>query len=153
MALTPPTVEDLGNFRNEPFADGPETTQAESVLQGATDAVWVHTGLENDFEDVRKQRILKNAICDLSLWLLAQAEHRDEINSPFSGERIGSYSYQKMMQAKQGEETGIFWLDLLFQMLNNPEDANTAWSSSEQVFAYGYCEQDAYQFVDPFGLL
>jgi hypothetical protein len=151
MALTPPTVEELGTFRQLPFADGDETTQAESVLVQATDAVWVHTGLEEYFADERKTRIVKNAIMDLTLWLMSQAEHRDEINSPFSGERIGSYSYQKMQQAQRGEETGIYWLDLLFTMLKAPDGADEAWVSTEYVFKTGYCEQESETFfVDPF---
>jgi hypothetical protein len=80
-------------------------------------------------------RILKNAIMDLTLWLMAQYEVREEINSPFTSERIGSYSYSKMMAAQRGEETGIWWLDLLFKLLASQDDSDSVatWSHSENV--------------------
>ncbi len=134
MALTPPTVEELGTFRREDFAAGDETTYAGSVLAQATDAVWMTTGLEEYPSDERAARITRYAIMQFALWLMAQDEHRDEINSPFSSERIGSYSYSKMQQASRGEETGIYWLDMLFSMLRTPTDGTQPWATSENVF-------------------
>jgi hypothetical protein len=138
MALTLPTIEELGEFRNEPFPDDatdPEVERAESILQQAADAIWVFTGIESDPVDTRVARILKNAIMDLTLWLMAQYENRDEINSPFTSERIGSYSYSKMMAAQRGEESGIWWLDLLFKYLGSQTDSDAvgSWSHAENV--------------------
>jgi hypothetical protein len=153
MALTPPTVAELGTFRGEAFAtSGAEFDQATMVLQQATDALWVFTGLDEYPSDARVARIVKNAIMDLTLWLLSQVEHRDEINSPFSSERIGSYSYSKMQQASATGNSGIYWLDLLFRFLKNDEGDSVPWVSSERVFnpeGYTYEEQRA---VDKFRL-
>jgi hypothetical protein len=148
MALTPPTVSDLATYRNEPFAAG-EEVWAGSVLQQATDAVWVFTGLDELPTDPRAVRILQNALLDLTLWLMSQAEHRDEINSPFSGERIGSYSYQKMQQAQQGE-SGLYWLDMLFRLLKASDgSAEVAWVTSESVFTEPYCDEEQVLLHDP----
>lgn len=150
MALTPPTVDDLGLFRGEAFADE-EGDYVESILQQATDALWVTTGLDEPPEDPRSLRIMDYALMDYALWLMSQAEHRDEINSPFSGERIGSYSYQKMQAAQRGEETGIYWLDMFFRLLKAPgAQDESAWVSSERVFdPYGmtFAESDAYEEI------
>ncbi len=135
MPLTPPTPDQIATFRNEELATE-EIPYIVNVAQQATDAVWATTGLEDDPSDERTARVLLNALCQFSLWLMAQDEHRDEINSPFSSERIGSYSYSKLQQAQNGEETGIFWLDLLFRMLNSISNSSDmlSWSNSEHVF-------------------
>lgn len=134
MALTPPFVEDFEAFSREDYPDV-DHPWVESMLQQATDALWVTTGLEDRPTDPRAARILDYAIFDLTLWLMSQVEHRDEINSPFSGERIGSYSYTKLQQAQRGEETGLYWLDMFFRLLRSPgEQAESAWVSSERVF-------------------
>lgn len=159
MALTPPTVESLQEFRQEEFV-GAENGWAEYVLAQATDALWVFTGIDSDPLDAREQRVVSNAIMELSLWLLAQVEHRDAIFSPFTGERIGSYSYQKMQQARYGARTGgsqepavgsgLFWLDTLFKMIENI-NGSAAWVNTEYVFDTGYEQQDTLRFFDPFG--
>lgn len=157
MALTPPTILELEAFRHEAFTDGsPEETWAADALQQATDALWVATGLEEYPADSRASRIARYAIMDLALWLLAQADHRDEINSPFSGERIGSYSYQKMQQAQRGEESGIYWLDMFFRLLRQPaQESEGHWVHSERVFdpeGHTYAEQqvhDKIKMLDP----
>lgn len=146
MALTPPTVIDLETFRNEDYPPAEEPFVI-SVLQSATDAMWVFTGIETEPTDPRTARILKNAIMDLTLWLMTQYDHRDEINSPFSSERIGSYSYSKMQASSRGEDTGIWWLDFFFRLLRNPDQESSAgWVASERVFnpdGYTYAEQQA----------
>lgn len=135
MPLTPPTVEELETFRHDEAFPEDEHEYLDFILQMATDAVWVFTGVDSYPKDARKTRIFQYAIMDLTLWLLSQAEHRDEINAPFNSERIGSYSYSKMQQASRGEDTGIYWLNLLFAMLRSPgEDGSSSWVSSERVF-------------------
>lgn len=150
MALTPPTVDDLGTFRREPFASD-ETEWAGSVLQQVTDALWVTTGLDEPPADPRAQRLLNYALMDFALWVMAQEEARDEINSPFSGERIGSYSYQKMQQnvrrVQRGQDTGIYWLDMFFALLVAPQ-ADENWTSSERVFnpqGLSFADYDTYE--------
>lgn len=133
--LTPPTTAYLGTFAGTTYS-GSQQTAAAALLTQATDAVWVYTGLDAYPSDERMTRIIKNAICELALWISAQADARDIINSPVMSERIGSYSYSKMMgAAKAGQETGLFWIDLLFQMLRAPgTDGSDSWVSSERVF-------------------
>lgn len=148
MALTPPNVDDLEEFSNEEYPTDIHD-YLETLLQGATDALWVFTGMDEYPEDERLNRITRLAILDLTLWLYSQAEHRTEINSPFSSERIGSYSYSKMQAASKDGSSGIYWLDLLFAALKAPgSDGGSSWVSSERVFnpeGYDYATQE---FVD-----
>lgn len=132
--LTPPTASELGAFAGTTYS-GSAATSANALLRKATDAVWVYTGLEAYPDDPRLARIVKNAICELALWIETQEDARDIVNSPVQSERIGSYSYTKMMSAaKAGNETGLFWIDLLFQALSGVDRDSDAWVSSERVF-------------------
>lgn len=134
MEMSPPTVEELQTFRGEVFPLA-ERAQVEMYLQQATDALWVFTGADSFPTDARLRRLFQNAILDLTLWLLSRAEHRDEINSPFTSERIGSYSYSKMQRAADTGDSGIYWLDLLFKALKAPsESGEIPWVTSERVF-------------------
>lgn len=161
MALTPPSIESLQVFRQEDFTSD-ETDWAEYVLSQATDAMWVFTGLDTDPTDARAARVLQNAIMELTLWLMSQIDNRDAINSPFTGERIGSYSYQKMQQAQANPVggSGMFWLDMLFRLIGMTGDAlnglpEGSWASSESVFDQPFHEFNATRAQDPnlFGLI
>lgn len=135
--MTPPTVDELTVFRNEDAFTEDESAYVDLVLQMATDAVWIFTGMDQDPVDTRLARIVHNAIMGLALWLMAQDEDREAINSPFSSERIGSYSYSKMQQAvEQGGNTGIYWLDLLMSALRRFDSPleGAIMASSEKVF-------------------
>lgn len=134
MALTVPDLDDLKLFSGQDWPTD-EHEYVENVLFQATDVIWVFTGFNDDPSDARTNRIVQYAIMDLSLWLMTQAAHRDEINSPFSSERIGSYSYSKMQGAQKGEDTGIYWVDMLFRLLRAPsEEYSLSWVDSERVF-------------------
>lgn len=148
MPLAPPTVDDLQGFSNEEFPDDSHEFLG-TLLQGATDAIWIFTGMDEYPSDARLARITRFAIMDLALWLQSQAEHRTEINSPFSSERIGSYSYSKMQQAQRGEDTGIYWLNLLFMALKAPgTDGGASWVDSERVFNPEGHDFATQEFVD-----
>ena len=160
MALTPPTIQELETFRNAGAFAAAEVDYVESVMQQATDAIWATTGLEDEPSDPRGQRLLNYAIMQFTLWLMSQDEHRDEINSPYSSERIGSYSYSKMQGALDGTQTGIFWLDMLFRYLGffGDDPSLMSWSSSENVMnpsGLTYAEQESVElserFIDFFG--
>lgn len=150
MALTPPAVPELEQFIGGETFPTDEYVHVESTLQQATDALWLTTRWEDYPTDPRMERITKYAIFDLTSWLLTQSEHRDEINSPFSSERLGSYSYQKTQAASKDGSSGIFWLDLLFDTLRDPVGDDGSWSTSEMVFNPGgltYAEQRAYEKI------
>ena len=136
MALPAPSLADLQTFKGGDPYDTSETSHIDMMLEQATLAVWLDTGLEDYPTDTRAAQVVKYAIMDLTLWLLAQEESRDEINSPFSSERIGSYSYSKMQAARKDGSSGIYWLDRLFQMLSGTDgEASPAWAYSENVFS------------------
>lgn len=140
MPLTPPTMDDLAAFTGETYEDvtNEEADHIDTLLQQATDVVWIFTGIDTSPVDARLLRVLNNAIMDLALWLRVQSENRDEVNSPFSSERIGSYSYTKMQQAQSGangvgDGSGLYWLDLLFRLITDSVNEG-AWTTSENIF-------------------
>lgn len=151
MALTPPTPDEYGQFLNSEIPET-DTEFIEDVLVRATDAFWVFTGITSTPDDPQVARLVRYAILDLSAWLVTQSENRDEINSPFSSERIGSYSYSKMVAAKEDGTSGIYWLDLFFQYLRGASsEYMVASSSSEFVFNPGgatFAEQEAAREMD-----
>jgi len=138
VALIPPTFEEYEVFLDEEL-DPMRAARIEDMLQQATDAFWIFTGLSDYPADPQAARVTRYAVMDLTAWLIAQHENRAEINSPFTSERIGSYSYSKMQQAKDGQSSGIYWLDMFFRMMMGPDgSANVVSSTSENVFTPGY---------------
>lgn len=133
--LTPPTIPEYEQFTNEETADS-DAGWITFMLQASTDAFWAFTGWTTYPTDERMARITRYAIMDLASWLLSQNEHRDEINSPFNSERIGSYSYSKMQRAAQSQDSGIYWLDMLFRLLANQgaDGLGNSWVSAENIF-------------------
>lgn len=139
--LTPPSLDDLEEFAKTTYPEA-DAEYVEMMLQQATDAVWIYTGIDSyaDASTVagqRRNRIIRNAIMSLALWAMTQAESRAEIDSPFSSETIGSYHYSLKMQQAQTGSSGIWWLDMLFKMLGADAegDAGMAWVNSERVFS------------------
>lgn len=107
MALTVPTTDDLLAHMNvEEWVPAEEEDFAELLLQQATDMMSAATGLTEDPEDALALRIMRTGIVDLAFYLYARSEDREALYSPFSSERIGSYSYQKS-QADQRIQSGI----------------------------------------------
>lgn len=165
--ITQPSLDDLAVFLGESLAEATDAEVAaySAALQSATDAVWAYTQIEDDPTDARLLRILHMAICELAVWLRTQAENREEINSPFTSERLGSYSYNKAQQAQQsafgGPGSGLFWLDMLFRLLVDTESLADSWVSSENIFnpdGLDYPHWEAQQrieggfYSDPWGL-
>ena len=135
MALIPPTYEEYTDFINEEFPND-MIMRIEDMLIQATDAFWVFTGLSSYPDDPRTARVARNAIMDLTAWLIAQHENRAEINSPFTSERIGSYSYSKMQSAKDDSNSGIYWLDMFFRLQRATDESAMLTSvASENVFS------------------
>lgn len=147
--LTPPTVAQYALFSGREFADvnddgipdeeDPEVKAAEYKLQEATDAFFVLTALTEEPDDPQLARIYQYAVCDLARWLQDQFEVSEEINSPFTGERIGSYSYQKqqaLKAAREGHETGIYWLDLALNLFRDMSGGGSMISVSSEDVMY-----------------
>lgn len=153
MPLIPPTYEDYTDFINEEFPSD-MIIRIEDMLVQATDAFWVFTGLSDYPSDPQAARVTRYAIMDLTAWLIAQHENRAEINSPFTSERIGSYSYSKMQAAKSDGDSGIYWLDMFFRLMRAvDEGAMLSSVSSENVFnptGETFLEQETRERIDRF---
>lgn len=150
--LLPPTIGELRTFRQALFLDEEQFATAEFTLRQATDAVWQHTQITEYPADPQLSRILKYAILELATWLQTQAENRDEINSPFSSERIGSYSYSKVAQAAKSQDSGLFWLDSLFTALSTSGAVSSISITSEIVFSSPFgAVSPSFTLKDQFG--
>jgi hypothetical protein len=113
MALTPPAPSEFATFKGETF-DSSELQAVSMHLQAATDLMEIATGIHQDFPvNTLEWRLLRNGIFDLAWYIGTSMEDRDAQFSPFSSERIGSYSYNKASKAValQGD-TGVPFFDL-----------------------------------------
>ena len=113
MALTPPSPQDFGAFKGETF-DISELASVTMHLQAATDLMEIATGIHSDFpNNTLEYRLMRNGIFDLAWYIGTTMEDRDAMYSPFSSERIGSYSYNKASKAvsMQGD-TGVPFFDM-----------------------------------------
>src|SRR5689334_17450132 len=99
MALTVPTVERFETYKGETF-DPAEYPTVEEHLQAATDLMELATGIHTDFSPgTLEYRTMERGILDAAWYIGTSMEDRDALFSPFSSERIGSYSYNKMASA------------------------------------------------------
>lgn len=149
MALIPPTYDEYSDFLREEFPSD-MIIRIEDILVQATDAFWVFTGLSDYPADLRAARIARYSIMELTAWLISQHENRSEINSPFSSERIGSYSYMKMQKAQEDSSSGLYWLDMFFRWMRGGDgDAMVASVSSESVFSpLSFAQQETLRVAD-----
>lgn len=140
--LVPPTLEEYEIFVHNEMPEEPEW--AEQALIQSTDVMWVATGIEEYPTDPREARIVKNAIMELSRYLLASEEVADRTYNNFSSETIGSYTYSKAQRAlvsiQSGIPLGLFWVDLAISMLSREADKTnpSIGYSGEQVFPPNY---------------
>lgn len=113
MALTPPTIDRFEVYKNETF-DPSEYESIEEHLQAATDLMELATGIHTDFElGTLEYRTMERGILDAAWYIGTSLEDRDAMFSPFSSERIGSYSYNKMAGAAAMKvDSGIPFFDL-----------------------------------------
>lgn len=140
-ALVSPTVDDLLSFMQEDEDDVVDEW-GDQILQQATDLFIIATGVTEEPTDAFAVRLKNNGICSLAHWMLVTNDDRDAQYSPFTSERIGSYSYSKAMQAVSVHQpVGVLWFDTAVAWFTNLDPENgLAWSSSEDVFAPGYRE-------------
>jgi len=81
---------------------------------------------------------MKAGIMDMAWYLDIQAENKDELYTPFSSERIGSYSYSKIAQSvSRKESTGVGLFDAAVSVLKT-DDLALASLTSEEVFEQPY---------------
>lgn len=111
MALTVPDADELATFMHETFSSE-EEEWAEAELQRAADLMAIAINTETNPSDSLGLRLMKDGILDMAAYLFVRSENRSETYTPFQSERIGSYSYSKMMgQASTGQPTGVELFD------------------------------------------
>lgn len=93
--------------------------------------------------------ILRSGVLDMAWYIGTSMEDRDAMFSPFSSERIGSYSYSKASRsAMAGEATGVPFFDMALQWFDRGSDADFAARfglSSEHVFSQPF---ERYQAIN-----
>lgn len=134
-----PSVGELAVFWGDeaPTDDVDWDVTAANVLQQATDLLFMVTGMGDLPTDARQARLVQYAIMDMAI--LLYISDPSEAYSPYSSERIGSYSYTLKQNAQKGT-TGAFWWDTVVAAIRDGE-WNTAVSlvvAGEQVFHQGY---------------
>lgn len=132
MALQLPTPEDLTAYE-----DGLSDEQA---IQQAADLFTLATGISDTPTDEFQKRLINDAILEMAWALKARHDDFESSVSPFSGERIGSYSYQKTNQAiAAGNSTGVPWFDKAVAYFEgqNADSDKLAAADSEYVFVPG----------------
>lgn len=138
--LTIPTAEELDDFADNATDDFGTAVKEQAILQ-AMDLLWLATGVTEQPTDARISRIVAWGILDMAWSLLIKTEAKTEINSPFSSERIGSYSYQKGRQLlTKGLPSGIEWFDTVVALLKGLDEA-ASMVSTEHVFSTPYVRE------------
>lgn len=122
-----------------------------TAIQMAADLFTMATGVTDQPTDPMQQRIIKYAILEMAWALTVRHEDMEAIFSPFSGERIGSYSYTKAINAvATGSKTGVPMFDravAYFNLLGRSANPNV---TSEWVFKQGEKWAANLRHNDPF---
>lgn len=138
-SLVIPTIDDLLDYMQEDD-DDVVGEWGDQLLRQAADLFIVATSVTDEPTDTFSVRMKNNAICSLAHWLLVTNDDRDAQYSPFTSERIGSYSYSKAMQSVTSRQpVGVLWFDTAVQWFISQQD-ELEWSTSENVFATSYRE-------------
>jgi hypothetical protein len=118
MALSVPLVSDLLAFKQEQYDESLQVPM-QTHLQIATDIMSLATGVTEDLPaDTPLGRLFRIAILDLAWYIGTSLEERDAMFSPFSSERIGSYSYSKAMSAaRTGASLGVPFFDMVVALI------------------------------------
>jgi hypothetical protein len=141
MSLSLPTPDDLNSHK--------EGVDEATALQRAADLFVIATGVTENPTDPIEVRLIKTAILDMAWFLQEDHENREAQFSPFSSERIGSYSYTKMQAAvRAGDVTGVSGFDQAVDYFNDKNSGSTIWSTSEWVFENGYRGSDAPRYLN-----
>lgn len=115
-----------------------EEEWADNALERATDLMQLAIGRDQeDPTDELTARLVKEGIIAMAHMLFSTGgEDRENIYSPYSSERLGSYSYSKAQRAVAGSlDTGVPEFDTAVKMFNSTSDGVSAFSiTSEEVF-------------------
>jgi hypothetical protein len=130
MAIALPSPADLQAYR-----EGSDV----SAIQLAADLFVMATGLVETTTDL-EARIVRAAILDMAWAITARHEDREEEFSRFTGERLGSYSYNKAASyVKDGVSTGVTNFDLAVEYFKSLAAESVLFNTdTEWVFAKGY---------------
>lgn len=141
--LVLPTYEEFTAFRGADEA--PEEADAVRFLEMAAVIIELNLGVTSYDRTTPLGKLTFWAIMDLAWYLGTSMEDRDAMFSPFSSERIGSYSYSKAQRsASNGTALGVPFFDMLLDVLLKKDlvdAAAIAWSNSSKLF-----ETDAEEF-------
>jgi hypothetical protein len=140
MALTVPSQTDLEDFWGDTYPTELTVDRANMLLDLSTNLMWLGTSLEADPTDARLASLVKYGIMDMAIYMYIYREELDAVYSPFSSERVGSYSYSKMLKSvQQGIDTGVQIFDRVVAYYRDLAMAACGgWTSSESVFRNGY---------------
>jgi len=134
--IVPPSVNEFQHRKDEGYTD-------EEALRLATDLFFRATNLKAYPTIPSEVRLVNEAIYHMAWFLQERHEDQEAMFSPFSSERIGSYSYSKMAKAvAEGSETGVNWFDWAVAYFLNQQshDGGLFDTTSEDVFARGFAE-------------
>ena len=131
MALTLPTPADLDAYR--------AAVSESDALILAADLFTLATGITDTPTDPLENRLVTYAILDMAWFLIEDHDNREAEFSPFSSERIGSYSYSKSQgKIENSESTGVRAFDLAVAYFTEKINGTTTTSDTEWVFVQGY---------------
>lgn len=134
MELTTPTAPQLAEFTGIQESDlndyHPQALQqAIDLLSIRTSAAPVTGGVsvaEGDTDTGLLQRVFVYGISAMAEKLIEERPDRGgDAASPFSAERIGSWSYTRKNADGQFEQTGVSWYDKLEDLINASEGSGS----------------------------
>lgn len=97
--LTLPSPQELQEFR--------EGISDVDAIQRAADLFTLATGVSSTTTAI-EERLVRSAILEMAWAITTRHEDLEEQFSPFTGERIGSYSYNKAVRSvADGTDTGV----------------------------------------------
>lgn len=144
LAAVTPTSADLATWKgleSEEELDAPAEL-VQKHLQLSTAMFLLATGMTKipDWSSPIGH-VIRAGILDMAWYIGTTKENQDEIFSPFSSERIGSYSYSKAVKAVQrGEDTDVPFFDMAVKWFKESvfDGSGTFGLSSEHVFSQPY---------------
>lgn len=135
MSLTLPSPLELQKHK--------EGVSDAEALERASDLFRLATGVTTDPTEPFERRLVRQALLDMAWYLQTIHEDLEEQFSPFTGERIGSYSYNKAQTAINAREaTGVPGFDTAVAYFLGLEEGGAPSTSSEWVFKPGYREPE-----------
>lgn len=142
MALEPPDLDYLlmVSLRDQ-FDSEKEEEFAELAIQLSADMLEIVTDVHVMPENEAMVRIIHFGIAHMALRLLAEAGEDEHTYSPYSSERLASYSYQLRDQILGGAVSGVPMFDLAMELLR-PLHKDHVSVSGEAVFKRPYEESE-----------